>query len=650
MSPRRLAGTILVALVGCQQDNTFTPLQDPEPSVGDTSTPPTEVEDTASLSSPDPVCPEPGVVSAAPATRDSECRNLEERNALDVAEEWATNNDSFSEHPQHTKSKGGPVVGNLTEDAVPDIVGVFFARGTGNCGADRTEPFGVLRVLSGDGTGEHWSMKTLDAGGGPASLGIVGTFAPALADVDADGEPEILVGVWDGTAARHIAALSADGAVEWVSPDLAGSSLLLAEVYDLDQDGQPEVYAEGRVLDGATGELLWGPGELPPGPSIVLDMDGDGTQELINTAGVWNEDRTERCHHNLRQGTYSYDVAVADLDGDGVGEVVTARMHDTRGFLAVTTTECRLESFDYRNVRSPTLADFDADGLPEIGVSTLSPNEFLVLERDLSSVWQQNVAGASYSIPKPATSFDFEGDGFPEAIHMVRQIRLLSGTDGEPRFSEDTILDCPIQYDRPVVVDVDNDGSAELVLLGDYGLRILGDRLGGWAEAGSIWNQHSFSLTNINDDLTVPSYSAGNWPEFNTFRSGEVRPNRGQASGRVDLLSELVNRCEVECEDGVVQLTLRAANAGMADAAGQISAALYAEDSAGVRTLLQVLDFGALLRSGYTTEGLTLRLDMADLPNGRLVLVADDDGSGTGAVEECDEDNNTLVLESLCSE
>jgi len=32
------------------------------------------------------------------------------------------------------------------------------------------------------------------------------------------------------------------------------------------------------------------------------------------------------------------------------------------------------------------------------------------------------------------------------------------------------------------------------------------------------------------------------------------------------------------------------------------------------------------------------------------VVVADDDGTGAGAIDECDETNNEMVLEGLCSD
>ena len=41
---------------------------------------------------------------------------------------------------------------------------------------------------------------------------------------------------------------------------------------------------------------------------------------------------------------------------------------------------------------------------------------------------------------------------------------------------------------------------------------------------------------------------------------------------------------------------------------------------------------------------------MTDLPTGTLILVADDDGTGVGVIEECDEENNEVRLEGLCAD
>ena len=57
---------------------------------------------------------------------------------------------------------------------------------------------------------------------------------------------------------------------------------------------------------------------------------------------------------------------------------------------------------------------------------------------------------------------------------------------------------------------------------------------------------------------------------------------------------------------------------------------------------------GPLVRSGFTLAGGVLVLDRADLPTGTWVPVADDDGSGAGAVEECDQENHLLVRADRC--
>jgi hypothetical protein len=106
----------------------------------------------------------------------------------------------------------------------------------------------------------------------------------------------------------------------------------------------------------------------------------------------------------------------------------------------------------------------------------------------------------------------------------------------------------------------------------------------------------------------------------------------------------------VECGEGTVQLALSPNNEGLADAIDGVNLAVYAEQTDGSRVLLEVLPAEDLHRAGYATEGIVLQLAMTDLPTGTLILVADDDGTGMGVIEECDEDNNELVLEGLCSD
>lgn len=41
----------------------------------------------------------------------------------------------------------------------------------------------------------------------------------------------------------------------------------------------------------------------------------------------------------------------------------------------------------------------------------------------------------------------------------------------------------------------------------------------GWASSRPLWNQHSYHITNINDDLSVPPREPDSWAYHNTYRT-----------------------------------------------------------------------------------------------------------------------------------
>ncbi len=52
---------------------------------------------------------------------------------------------------------------------------------------------------------------------------------------------------------------------------------------------------------------------------------------------------------------------------------------------------------------------------------------------------------------------------------------------------------------------------------------------------------------------------------------------------------------------------------------------------------------------GQTTSGYRLSIDPDQVTGATMRLVADDDGTGTGVLEECNEDNNVwVVTEAIC--
>lgn len=121
-------------------------------------------------------------------------------------------------------------------------------------------------------------------------------------------------------------------------------------------------------------------------------------------------------------------------------------------------------------------------------------------------------------------AFDFVGDGTAELVHASADTLRIVDASGMELFS------MPHASDnlgaQPVIADVDNDGAAEIVLVGSPAAVASGipliqvlERDDAWVGARRIWNQHDYHVTNVREDGTIPRWELPHWDEFNTFRS-----------------------------------------------------------------------------------------------------------------------------------
>ena len=103
-------------------------------------------------------------------------------------------------------------------------------------------------------------------------------------------------------------------------------------------------------------------------------------------------------------------------------------------------------------------------------------------------------------------------------------LRIINGSGKSHITGNDTIRPYNI-YTRmmaagtgceyPIVADVNGDGSAEILVSGMLdqsanlpgvgGLHMFGNP-GNWAPARPVWNQYMYHVTNVNEDLTIPTY------------------------------------------------------------------------------------------------------------------------------------------------
>jgi hypothetical protein len=573
---------------------------------------------------------------------DETCRWEPQTGTFRPTVEWWMS--SFEEHPEFASTTVTPSVGQLTDDDgdgdidsddTPDIVAVFYSELE-----NRHET--VLRLISGDGSGVHWSVR------GSERDGI--TWHPyqnansSLADIAADGTPEIATTLSDGTRCRA-GMFDKDGALLWVSTEVELKCGNNAPAFaDLEGDGVVEVVFGPYIFDAASGELL-GSGTHGTGcnlgyswggyHSVPVDLDGDGVQEILAGRSVYDSSGEHHCFAGYEDGY----PAVADLDGDGQAEFVVTGNGDVRLF----DHDCWLidgwELDDGGQGGPATIADYDGDGEPEIGVA--SYGRYSVFEVDGTLLWRHEVQ--DYSSSSTGSSvYDFDGDGYAEVVYADEEdLWIFQGIDGSVRMRDGTHQSWTAN-EYPTIVDVDGDGEVEIVVSDLEGIFVVGDQDHSWVAGRQVWNQASYNIVNINGDLTIPAVPDPNWPEHNNFRSGDITPAFGAAAP--DAVPLLAGLCTLECDQGLLQVAVQVGNSGLEAVEAGVTVALYA----GPEATGDPLATGTTTddaESGGASDTLIFELDVSGARLEALTIVVDPDDT----ISECSEHNNELIIgEGLC--
>jgi RHS repeat-associated protein len=561
--------------------------------------------------------------------------------AWDVGVEWLWT--APSQDPGSNRVTVPPVVIDLDGDDAPDVVFV-----SAYLGAVAYATQSRLRAVSGRDGRELWSVTD------PA-LGLNGNIAPAAADIDGDGRPEILVGS-DGTPT--LLAFEHDGTLKWRSDPIPFAIGWAApSIADLDADGVPEIVV-GRTVLTNQGRIRWtGSGTNRGGDqgahSIVVDLDRDGRPEVVagNTAYVgqgatqgqvlWRN--TSPIGTATVQDGYA---APGNFDADANAEIVLV----SRGWLLLLEHDGTVKWGPVHTDTSitglwagpPTVADVDGDGDLEIAVA--GQRYFVVFEGDGSVKWRAPIEDSTTSTGSVA--FDFDGDGAAElAYGDHNDVRIYRGGDGQILFRDRTAS--ATGNESPVVADVDGDGEAEMIAVTDNwftgsipGVRVYGEANGLWASARPLANQYAYSTTHVNDDLSVPAYEnrdlmrGHRWMHHAAASSGEP----GCAFPRPDLTASALRIAEAA---GDWELTVRVGNGGARVVGPDVPVSFYDGDPRLGALKLGTVSTSAVLAPGQFVD-LLLRLPRPTTTRGAVFVSADDVGGLEGRITESDEDNNVL--------
>ncbi len=611
-----------------------------------------------------------------------------------------------------------PVVGRLYDTNCDGVIDerdppaiLFVSSNTnGTCcsceGAGEACKNGVLRALDGAGGRELWSLERAFDGSSGFTM-----MSQALGDVDHDGVLEVVALTGEG----RFAVIEGDGTVAAVSAEAVerpnprgfgwGGGIALG---DMEGDGVVE-FAFGRDLfeyrDGDVVRRWRGTGQrggYARPLSILADVDGDGALELVAGPTVYEPDGSVLWEAaSLRDGY----PAVADFDGDGRPEVVLVYRQSRSEPGQVVLLEGATGAVKWGPLQlggrghggPPTVADFDGDGRPEIGVAQADYYSLVDVEPDASPVlsvkWRAPTHDYSSSVTG-STVFDFEGDGRAEVVYNDECfLWIYDGTDGTVRFTASTTSYTATE--AALVADVDGDGHAEIVVPSNganpntwtchhhqpgmpvpdpashgplppgttwtpgpgpqgtwRGISVWRDAENSWVGTRTLWNQHSYHVTNICSDRDgacdparsygdIPEREQPNWaiPWLNNFRQNV------QESGLFDAPDATVS-LQAFCQEPPVLLA-SVRNRGRAVLPAGVRVAFYRVQDDGTEMRLGEVSTTRELRPGQAEE---MRFEAPDgTPTSARFVARIEVDPMARTFRECDEENNqSEVVSPVC--
>ena len=327
-------------------------------------------------------------------------------------------------------------------------------------------------------------------------------MTPAIADFDQNGIPEVYVGnaIYNAiTLENYIPA----------NPTLSAG----IHPNDAQQAAFPVAYDIFRPGDPLPGGGNCGPEcqglELVTGNRIYAVDLVSGTLTLVASAPV---------------GITDGRASIADMDNNGLVDIVTCGYTTTgtaSGSISVWnpytgnqigTTFKLIDGGEVTTIGGrPNLANVDGDPQLEIIVGGRNRVYCLEIGATLTQKWVATIDETSDRTS--GSTFDFNGDGNAEVIYSDEEnLIVYNGLNGAILSSVTSRSGTRSEY--PLVADVDKDGFTELIVTSQDVNGPTDNAIGNvtvygsgsdWVSSRIVWNQHTYFVTNIEDNLRVPT-------------------------------------------------------------------------------------------------------------------------------------------------
>jgi hypothetical protein len=351
------------------------------------------------------------------------------------------------------------LVGDLDGDGLPDVmVG-------SSVGPSENQTYTIIAKKGGDGS--HLWEESVSGEAANMVTEVVG-------DLDGNGLPDILVhssvGPYDDQTATVIAKTGNNGTHLWEESITGYGAYIEAHVVgDLDGDGLPDVLVDN------------GAGESPVISAAIAVKGSDGThlwEESVTGAGVY---------------TYIYGEAVADLNGDGLPDVlvssevgpydnVTSNLTAKTGNNGTHLWEESLTGYE-AYISPNVVEDLNGDGLPDVLVGSFAGPDDNITATVIAKtgingthLWEESVSGPYAGIDAQMVG-DLDGDSLPDVLvrsfvgpgdNITAAVIAKTGNNGTHLW-EEPISGYEADMSTEVVGDLDGDGLPDILVSSEVG-------------------------------------------------------------------------------------------------------------------------------------------------------------------------------------